>query len=107
MIDGQGVDGKAAFQRGVLVKIVDDDLGDGVTLDLNDYPRVLVGLVPDRGDVGDDLLVDQRGDAFDEHGAVDVVRNFGDDNLLASTLELLEANFAADFDAAASAGEVL
>ena len=46
---------KAAFQRGVLVEVVDDDLGDGVALDLDDDAGVLVRFVAHGGDVGDDL----------------------------------------------------
>ena len=59
-------------------------------------PRVLVRFVADGGDVGEarDLFVDQFGDALDEHRAVDVVRNFRDDDLFAAALELLDADLA-------------
>ena len=52
------------FQRGVLVEIVDDDLRIAVALQLDDDARVLVRLVAHRGDVGEDLLVHQIGDAL-------------------------------------------
>ncbi len=66
VIDGQGVDGEAALQRGVLVEIIDDNLGNGVALDFDDHARVLVRFVAHGGDVGDDLFVDKIGDAFDQ-----------------------------------------
>ena len=72
-----------------LIEIVDDHLGDGVALDLDDDARVFVGLVAHRGDVGDDLFVHQFGDALDQHRAIDVVRNFRDDDLFAAALESL------------------
>ena len=54
MVDGEHVDGKGGLQRGVLVEVVDDDLGDGVALELDDHARVFVGFVADGGDVGED-----------------------------------------------------
>ncbi len=53
------------------------------------------------------LFVDQFGDALDQHGAIDVVGNLGDDDLLAPALDFLQADLAADFDAAAAAFKVL
>ena len=90
VIDGQGVDGETAFQRGMLVEIIDDNLGDGVALDLDDHARVFIRFIAHGGDVGDDFLVDQLGDALDQDGAVDVVGNLGDDDLLAAALEFLQ-----------------
>ena len=107
MIDGQRVDREAGFQRRVLVEIVDDDLGDGVALDLDDHARVLIRLVAHGGDVGDDLLVHQLGDALHQHRAVHVVRNFRDDDLLAAAFELLDADLAAHLHAAAPGLEIL
>ena len=85
VVNRQHVDGKTRFQRRLLVKIVDDDLGDGVALEFDDHARVFVRFVADGGDVGEALylFVHQFGDALDEHRAVDVVRNFRDDDLLA------------------------
>ena len=53
------------------------------------------------------FLVDQFGDALDEDGAVHVVGDFGDDDLLAPALELFEADFAAHFDAASAGLEIV
>ena len=91
-----------------MYKIVDDDLGDGVALEFHDHAGVLVRFIADGGDVGEArrFLIHEFGDAFDEHGAIDVVRNFRDDDLFAPALELLDANLAADLDAAAAGGEI-
>src|SRR5208283_3332221 len=44
--------------------------------------------------------------ALDEHRAVDVVGNFRDDDLFLATLELFDANLAANLDAAAARREI-
>ena len=75
-VDGELVDGEGGLQRGHLVELVDDDLGDGVALELDDDARALVRLVAHVGDVGEFLVVDQLGDARDQLGAVHVERNF-------------------------------
>src|SRR5208282_1887170 len=108
MINCQHVDGKAAFQRRLLVQIVDDDLRNRVALELDDDARVLVRLVANGRDVREArrFFVHQFGDALDEHRAVDVVGDFRDDDLLAPTLELLHADLATHLDAAAPAREI-
>ena len=57
-----------------------------VALQLDDDARVFVGLVADGGDVGQNFLVHQFGDALDQRRAIHVVRNLGDDDLLALPL---------------------
>jgi len=52
------------------------------------------------------FFVHQFGNAFDEHCAVDVVRNFRDDDLFLAALELFDADLAANLDAAAARREV-
>ena len=106
-VDGQHRDGEGGLERGVLVEIVDHHLGDGVALQLDDHAGVLVRLVADGADVGDNLLVHQPRDALDEGGAVDVVGDLGDDDLLPTTLDLLDAGASADLDRTASGLEVL
>ena len=88
MIDGQHRDGEGRLERGVLVEIVDDDLRHRIALELDDDAGVLVGFVADGGDVGEagGFLIHQLGDALDHGGAVHVVRNLGDDDLLAAAL---------------------
>ena len=107
MVDGQHGDGERALQRGVLVEVVDDNLGVGVAFEFDDDPRVFVRFVTDGADVGDRLLVDQIGHPLDESGAVDVVRDFGDHDLFAIAFEFLHPGFAADLDRAAACFEVL
>ena len=108
MINRQHVDGKAAFQCRLLVKIVDDDLWNRIALEFNDDTRVFVRLVANGRDVREArrFFVHQFGDALDEYRAIDVVGDFRDDDLLAPTLELLHADLAADLDAAAAGGEI-
>ena len=69
--------------------------------------RVLVGLVAHRRDVGDDLLVDEIGDLLLQRGAIDVERNLGDDELLASPFHLLDADLAAQLHAARAGLEII
>ena len=82
-------------------------LGMRVALQLDDNARVLIRFVADRGDVGEHLLVHERRDSLDERGAIHVVGNFRDDDLLAIALEFLDARLAAHFHAAASGLEIL
>ncbi len=97
VIDRQHVDREGAFHRGMLVKVVDDDLRIAIALQFDDDARVFVRFVPDRRDVGQHLVVHQFRDALDQRGAIHVVRNLGDDDLLAIALQLFDAGFAADF----------
>ncbi len=53
------------------------------------------------------LLVDELGDALDERGAIHVVGNFRDDDLLAIAFQFLDARFAAHLHAAAAGLEIL
>ena len=107
MINDHGVDGETGFQHRVLVKVVNDHLGQGVPLDFDDDARVLVRFVAHGGDVRQHFFVDKLGDALDQQGAVDIVGNGGDDNVFAPALDFLQADLAADFDRAASGLEVL
>src|SRR6185436_971725 len=90
-----------------LVKIVDDNLRVRVPFQLDDYTRVLVRFVPDRRDIGQDLVVHERRNALNQGGAVYVVRDLRDDDLFAIPLQLLDARLAADLHAAAARLEVL
>ena len=42
------IDGERAFQRGVFVEIIDDDLGNGVAFQLDHDPGVFVRFIADR-----------------------------------------------------------
>ena len=66
---------------GVLVELVKHDLGFGAALQLDDDAHsIAITFVADVGDVVDDLVVDEVGNAFDEPGFVYLIRNFGDDD---------------------------
>src|SRR5262245_21346364 len=101
MIDGQGVDGEAGFKRGVLVEVVDYNLRYRIPLDLHDHPCVLVGLISNAANVGKAwcLLVNQLRDPGNEMGAVYIVRDLGDDDLLTVTLQLFDADLPANLHA--------
>src|SRR4051794_5041274 len=99
--------GERRLHRGVLVEIVDDNLGIAVPLQFDDDAGVFVRFVTNRADIRQDLAVHQIGDALDQGGAIDVVRNLGDDDLFASTFDFFDTGFAADFHASATRLEVL
>ena len=62
---GQHIDAKRSFQRRVLVQRVDDDLGHGAALQLDDHADApAVGLVAQVGHAVDLAVVDQRRDLF-------------------------------------------
>src|SRR5205807_9583841 len=107
MINGQGINCETRFQRGVLVQVVDDNLGDRITFEFDDDAVVFIGFIPHRGDVGDDFFVYQVGNALDQHGAIDVVRDLRNDNLLPATFQLFQTYFAPDLETAAASGKVV
>src|SRR6185436_2540391 len=90
-----------------LVQIVDDDLRNRITLDFDDDPGVFVRFVSDRGDISQDFFIHQFSDARHEQGPVHVVRNFGNDDLLASAFDFFQANFAPHLKAASATVEVI
>ena len=79
--DGQHVGAEGELQLGVLVEVVEDDLGHRVALEHDD--QALAGaqraLVADVGDAGDPALLDQVGDRQREVVGVDLVGQLGDD----------------------------
>ncbi len=90
----------------MLVQVVEHDVGHGVTLEEHDHAHAgLVTLVADVGDAVDDLLLDQVGDALDEHRLVHLVGDLRDDQRLAIALELLDLDGTAHGDAPASGAE--
>ena len=101
------VDAERRLQRGVLVELVEDDLGDLVALERDDDPHAaaLGGVVLEVGDPADLLLADELGDLHDEavlaallHG----VRQLGDDERLAPAPDVLRVRLAAYAHAAAA-----
>ena len=108
VVDGQEDHREGVLHLGVLVELVEDDLVLGAALEADvDAHAVAVGLVAElvAGDVGDDALVDELGDALDEAGLVDLVGNLGDDDRLATAGDVLDGALGAH-DEAATAGLV-
>ncbi len=93
VVDGQEDHGEALLHLGVLVELVEDDLVLGAALELDDDAHaVAVGLVAHVGDVVDDLVVDELGDALDEVGLVDLVGDLGDDDGLAAAGDVFDGD---------------
>ena len=79
--DGQQDDPEGDLHLGVLEELVQDHLGHGIPLELDDDPHSLpVRLVPQVGDPLDPLILDQLGDPLQELGLVHLVGNLGDDD---------------------------
>ena len=101
--DRQHVDAERVLQLGVLVEVVQHDLGDRVAAQRDDQPLTgaLAGLVGDVGDAADPAVLDQLGDLLGQRIRVDLVRQLGDDELGAA-LDLLDLDDGAHPDAAAA-----
>src|SRR5690606_22705780 len=85
--DGQHDDAEAALQRGVLVEVVENDVGNLSALQLDhDAHAIAVGLVPDVGDPFERLLAHEVGDALDQLRLVDLEGDGADDDRLAIAL---------------------
>src|SRR5918994_1449806 len=81
---------EALLHLGVLVEVVEDDLGNGLALQLDHYAHpVPVRLVAQIGDVLQFAVLDQLGDLLQEVALVDLVRDFRDDYLGPVALDLL------------------
>ena len=107
VIDRQRIHAEGHFQLGMLKQVVDDHLGIGITAEFEDQARVLIGLIAHGADFRDDLFVDEVGDFLLERRPVHVVRDFGDDDLLAIPLQFLNANATAQFDAALAGEKII
>src|SRR6516162_7709106 len=105
--DGEHVDAERLLQRGVLVKLVENDVRRGVALELDhDAHAFPVRLVADIGNAFDLFIIDQVGYLLDQPLALfDHERNFTDDDLLfARALDRLGESFAAHLDDALAFG---
>ena len=105
VVDGQEDHAEGFLHLGVLVELVEDDLVLGSALEADDDAHaVAVGLVAEfvAGDVGDDAVVDEFGDALDELGLVDLVGDLGDDDGLAAAGDVFDGALGAHEEAAAA-----
>ena len=100
----QHVGAEGLLQLGVLVEVVQHDLGHGVALEHQDQPHAgtAAGLVADVGDAGELALLDQVGAALGEVVRVHLVRQLGDDQAGAAALVLLDLDHGAHPDRAAA-----
>lgn len=106
LVDGKERDAEGGFEGGFLEELVDDDAGLFAAFELDDDAGVFVGLVAEVTDAFEGFLADEFGDAEDEVGAVNVIRDLGDDDLLRAGLGLFGVGFAADADDAFAGLEV-
>ena len=80
--DRQHVGAEAGLQLGVLVEVVQHDLGYRVAFDLDNdaQANAVAGLVLDVGDAGEPAVADLLGNRRDEVVVVDLIGQLGDDN---------------------------
>src|SRR5258708_269004 len=105
VVDGQEDHRERLLHLCVLVELVEDDLMLGSTLEADDDAHaVAVGFVAEliAGDVSDNALVDQFGDALDELGFVDLIGNLRDDDGLTATGDVFNGGFGAHHEPAAA-----
>ena len=102
--DRERDDPERGLERGRREELVQDDLRDGVALQVDDDPHaVAVRLVADRRDALDPLVVDETGDLLDEARLVDLERELRDDDRLAvALLRLLDLRAPAHLQDAAA-----
>ena len=99
---GQHVDAEAGLQRRLLEQVVEDDVGVGVALELNDEPRLLVGRgVAQLADAVEVAGPHQLGDLLLNHLDRGLVRELGDDDAVADA-SLLDLGDGPHLDGAAA-----
>ena len=80
--DGEHVDAEGVLESRVLVKLVDNDVGQRIPFQFyDDAHAVAVGFISDIGDPFYFFLVDQLGDLLDQPFLVHHVGDFADDDL--------------------------
>ena len=96
-------DPEGRLHLGVLVELVEHDHRDGLALELDDEAHArAVRLVAQVADLRDLLGLHEIDDVLDQRGAVDLVRQLGDDDGAPVALDLLGVRLGADADAAAA-----
>ena len=100
---GEHVGAEVGLQLGVLVEVVEHDLGDRVALEHDDQALAGAtgGLVADVGDAGEAAVLGQLGDLLGEGVGVDLVGQLGDHEALPA-LDLLDLDDRAHDDRAAA-----
>ena len=101
--DGQQDHAERFLHLGVLEEVVEDDLRLFVALHFDDDAHaVAVAFVANVGDAFDLLVLDQLGDVLDQARFVDLVGQFGDDDVLAIFAALFDGGFGAHLEGAAA-----
>ena len=89
----------------VLVQVVQDHLGVGITLQIENDPHPLpVRFIPDVRNIFELLFVDKVGDFFDKVCLVHLVRYFRHHNALAFPFSCFDVRLGTDDDAASARG---
>ena len=101
--DGQQDHAEGFLHLGVLEEIVEDELRFLAALQLDDDAHAFAGgFVAHVGDAFDLFGLHEFGDALDQLGFVDLVRDFGDDDIFAVLADLFDGGFGAHDEAAAA-----
>ena len=99
LIEGEHVHAEGRLQRRVAIELVQDDVGGGVALEVDDHAHAVpVALVPQVGDALDPLFADEFGDPLDHRGLVHLIRDLGNDDGLAVLGSRLDGGLAAHHD---------
>ena len=85
-VEREHVRAEVGLQRGVLEEEVEDDLRDGVLLEVDLDADLVLGEVAHLGDAGEDLLVHQLADVLQQVRLVDAVGDLVDDDLRVAAL---------------------
>ena len=98
--NGEQIDAEGFLQRRVLIELVEDDVGYGIALELDDDAHsVAVRLIAEIGDSFNFLFLHQTGNLLDDAIFVDHERDFTDnDLLLAGAFDRLSKSLAAHLD---------
>ena len=107
MIDREHVHRKGTFHRGVHVEVIENDLGVRIPLQLQLDSRILVGEISYVANVGNDLFLNESRNAFDQLGAIDIERNFTDDDLFTSVPGFFDRGLTTNLQAAPASFEIL
>ena len=101
--EGDHVDAEAGLQLRELVEVVEHHVGVGVALERDDQAGLATGrAVVDVADAVEVAAVDELLDAAGDRRAAGLVRQLGDDDLVAAALGLLDRRRGAHLDAAAA-----
>ena len=90
----------------MLVEVVNDNLGIAIALEVDDHAGIFGALIAHITDAGEDFFIREVRDALHEFCAVHIVGDFGDDDLLASALDLGDPHASANTHGASTGLEI-